>query len=233
MNLQKDLIQHIAVLTVAPGYLNFDEERSSRILHVGLEETKLLLRDCMGILAVEDTAGEQDIFTAAVKGGALLKQYADVFHTAGERIDALAHTRWNDDLAARYAIDPVISELDEFLGGEHWYEIDRARLIRFPDGTFYRNCSRVCVNFMSNWHCASMFFSDEMTDCVLGRLEERFGMTGEVVSVREFDPPKDFLWRARAFAPQSPQSMINYWEAVLPGARRIRIRQMVNHVQQA
>lgn len=235
MNVQKDLIQHIAVLTVAPGYLNFNERRSSDILHVGLEETRLLLRDCLGVLTVEDTSGDTDVFAAARGGGGalapVLDRYAQVFRQAGEHIGRILQTRWKDDLEARYAIDPVISELDEFLSGEHWYEIDNAQMIRFRDGTFYLNCSRVCVNFMSNWHCASMFFSDEVAQCVLDRLEERFRMAGEIVPARSFDPPKDYLWRARTFAPQSPQSMINYWEAMLPGSRKIRIRQMVNQVQ--
>lgn len=232
MNLQKDLIQHIAVLTVAPGYLNFADPRSSGILHVGLEETQQLLRDCLGILAVEDTAEDTDIFQRVGRGREpALRQYAEVFRTVYERIGALLHEEWKDDLAARYAIEPAISELDSFLSGEHWYDIDRAMLLAFPNGSFYRNCSKVCVNCMTNWHCASLFFSPELARCTRSILRERFQIEGAPLSVSELDPPKDYLWRARTYAPQSPQSMINYWEAVLPGSRRVRIRQMVSQTQ--
>lgn len=231
MNLQKDLIQHIVVLTVAPGYLNFSEPRSSEILRVGLEETKLLLRDCLGILAVEDTAGGEDIFqTIQTSAGApaVLGRYARTFREASERIDGIRGARWEDDLDARSAIEPVVSDLDGFLGGEHWYDVEQARLIRRADGWFYQNCSKVCLNFISNWHCASLLFSDEAVECVLGQLRERFGIEGDVVPVSEFDPPNDYLWRARTYAPQTPQSLINYWAAMLPGARRMRIKQLVD-----
>lgn len=232
MNLQKDLIQHIAVLTVAPGYLNFSEPRSSDILHVGLEETKQMLRDCLGILAAEDTGSGLDIFEEAEAARQpVLRRYAQVFREACQGMDALRDVRWKDDLEARYDIDPVISGLDAFLGAEHWYEIDHAQLIRFSDGTFYCDCSRSYANFVTNWRCASMFSTQELVECVCGALAERFGKEGEAVSASSFDPPKDFLWRARTYAPQSPQSMINYWEAVLPGARRVRIKQMVGQVK--
>lgn len=231
MNLQKDLIQHIAVLTVAPGYLNFDDPRSSQILHVGLDETRLLLLHCLSILAAEDAADAPKLFqTAGQIAPPVLSRYAQAFRLAAERINGLSSVVWNDDLDARYALDPVISDLDLFLGGEHWYDVDRARLIRFPDGTYYQNCARVCVSSMSNWHRASLFFSDETVRCALDRLEARFGLTGEAVPVAHFDPPMDYLWRARTYAPQSPQSMINYWEALLPGARRVRIKQLVSQV---
>lgn len=231
MNLQKDLIQHIAVLTVAPGYLNFQESRSSQILHVGLDETRLLLLHCLSILAAEDAADAPKLLqTAGETVPPVLLRYARAFRLAAERISGLSSVVWNDDLDARYALDPVISDLDLFLGGEHWYDVDQARLIRFPDGKYYRSCSRVCVSSTPNWHRASFFFSDEAVCCTLDRLEAHFGLKGKAAPVSTLDPPRDYLWRARTYAPQSPQSMINYWEALLPGARRVRIKQLVSQV---
>lgn len=236
MNLQKDLIQHIAVLTVAPGYLNFAQRRSTEILHMGLAETKLLLRDCLGILAVEDTAGGVDVFCpewGAVRGAQspVLGRYAQAFRLTAQRIDAAAETCWSSAEDAAADLEEVAGDLDAFLGGEHWYDVDHAQLIRFPDGTFYQNCSRFFPNRMGNWHCASVFPAGEVVQCVVERLKGLYNMTGEAVSVLEFDPPRDYLWRARTYAPQSPQSLINYWEAMLPGARRIRIKQLVNQQQ--
>lgn len=235
MNLQKDLIQHVAVLTVAPGYLNFEQQRSTDILHMGLSETRLLLRDCLGILAVEDTAGGSDVFrsawSASRQGDAVLGRYARVFRQAAERIDAALDIQWDSEAEARCDLELVVGKLDAFLGAEHWYDVDQARLIRFTDGTFYQNCSRFCPNRMTNWHCASVFPGDEVAQCVLGRLKSRYGLTGEAVSVLEYDPPRDYLWRARTYAPQGPQSLINYWEAMLPGSRRMRIKQLVNQQQ--
>lgn len=229
MNLQKDLIQHISVLTVAPGYLNFAMPRSSNIVHVGLEELQLLLRDCMGVLAVEPAEEVEDLLsrTGEEQPPALAGHFR-MFREVSARADELLHTSWQDDLSARDDIESVIGELDAFLSREHWYELDRARLIRMPGGVYYHNCSPAGANLLSNWHCASLFFSEESADAVCGTLYTRFGLEGEVVPVSEFDPPKDYLWRARTYAPQSPQSMINYWEAVLPGSRRVRIRQMVD-----
>lgn len=236
MNLQKDLIQHIAVLTVAPGYLNFEQRRSTDILHMGLSETKLLLRDCLGILAVEDTASGVDVFCPAwadSRGAEspVLDRYGQMFRLAAERIDGALETVWDNETDAACDLEVVVSELDAFLSKEHWYDVEHAQLIRFPDGTFYQNCSRFFPNHMGNWHRASVFPNDEVVACVTQRLKWLYGMTGEGVSVLEFDPPRDYLWRARTYAPQSPQSLINYWEAMLPGARRVRIRQLVNQQQ--
>lgn len=236
MNLQKDLIQHIAVLTVAPGYLNFAQRRSTDVLHMGLSETKLLLRDCLGILAVEDTAGASDVFRWAWAAGgqeadAVLNRYAQAFRQAAERIDASLNIRWNNETDALCDMERVMGDLDSFLAREHWYDVDQARLICFPDGTFYQNCSRFCPNRMANWHCASVFPGGEVAQCVLDRLKSRYSLTGTAVPLVDYDPPRDYLWRARTYAPQGPQSLINYWEAMLPGSRRLRIKQMVNQQQ--
>lgn len=230
MNVQKDLIQHIAVLTVAPGYLNFRQPRSSEILHVGLYETKLLLRDCLSIMAVESKGGGRDVFQCAAAVPALAP-YAKRFGETIAQIDELAGQIWDDDLDARYALEPVITELDAFLSAEHWYEEGQARLIQSADGSFYSERSTARINFIPNWRCASLFFSNEVADCVRQRLWQRGHRNTEPVPLLSLAPPEGYLWMARTYAPQSPQNLINYWEAMLPGARKVRIRQMVSRQQ--
>jgi len=228
MNLQKDLIQHIAVLTVAPSYLNFGRPRSSAILHVGLDETRLLLRDCLSIMAVE--ARGRDVFRSA---GAVpaLAPYASLFREASEQIAGLMEQTWDDDLDARCALEPVVSALDGFFSAEHWYDMGHARLIQSTEGTFYADRSPARANFNPNWRCASLFFSDEVADCVRQALWERDHRNTEPVPLLSLAPPEGYLWMARTYAPQSPQNLINYWEAMLPGARMVRIRQMVSQQQ--
>lgn len=228
MNLQKDLIQHIAVLTVAPSYLNFSQPRSSEILHVGLEETKLLLRDCLGIMAVE--ARGRDVFRSAGTMPALAP-YAALFRETSEQIAGLMEQTWDDDLDARRALEPVVSGLDAFLSTEHWYDMGYARLIQSAEGAFYSDRSPTRVNYIPNWRCASLFFTDEVTDCVRETLWKRDHRNTEPVPLLSLAPPEGYLWMARTYAPQSPQNLINYWEAMLPGARKARIRQMVNQQQ--
>lgn len=228
MNLQKDLIQHIAVLTVAPGYLNFTRPRSSEIIHVGLEETKLLLRDCLSIMAVE--ARGREVFRAAEAVPALAP-YARLFRKTAEQIDVLKQQTWEDDLDARYALDPVITELDAFFSEEHWYDMSYAHLIQSAEGAFYSDRSPARVNFIPNWRCASLFFTEEVSDYVRKALWKRDRRNTEPVPLLSLAPPDGYLWMARTYAPQSPQNLINYWEAMLPGARKARIRQMVNQQQ--
>lgn len=228
MNLQKDLIQHIAVLTVAPSYLNFGQPRSSEILHVGLEETRLLLRDCLGIMAVEHRG--RDAFRAAAAIPALAP-YAERFRETSERFAELMEQTWDDDLDARCALEPVVSELDAFFSAEHWYDMGYARLIQSAEGAFYSDRSPSRVNFIPNWRCASLFFSDEVADYVRQALWQRDRRNTEPVPLLSLAPPQGYLWMARTYAPQSPQNLINYWEAMLPGARKARIRQMVSRHQ--
>lgn len=230
MNAQKDLIQHIAVLTVAPSYLNFNDPRSSEILHVGLEETKILLRDCLGIMAVADRGRGRDLFRTAEMVPALAP-YARLFRASTQMIDELTEQIWDDDLDARYALDPLVSTLDTFLNEEHWYDMGYAHLIQSADGAFYSDRSPVRVNFVPNWRCASLFFKEDLVDCVRQSLWERERRNTEPVPLLSLAPPEGFLWMARTYAPQNPQNLINYWEAMLPGARKIRIRQMVSQQQ--
>ena len=230
MNAQKDLIQHIAVLTVAPSYLNFTQPRSSEILHVGLEETKILLRDCLGIMAVEDRIRGRDVFQAA-EAVPVLAPYARLFREATQKIDELTKQIWDDDLDARYALEPLVSPLDAFLSEEHWYDMGCAHLIQSTEGAFYSDRSPVRVNFVPNWRCASLFFKEEIVDCVRQSLWEREHRNTEPVPLLSLAPPEGYLWMARTYAPQNPQNLINYWEAMLPGARKIRIRQMVSQQQ--
>lgn len=228
MNSQKDLIQHIAVLTVAPSYLNFAQPRSSAIIHVGLEETRLLLRDCLGIMAVE-TRG-RDVFRSAGAKPALTT-YANLFRKTSEQMARLMERTWDNDLDARCDLEPVVSGLDAFFSDEHWYDMGYARLIRSTEGTFYADRSETRVNYIPNWRCASLFFSDEVTDCVRETLWKRDHRNTEPVPLLSLAPPEGYLWMARTYAPQSPQNLINYWEAMLPGARTARIRQMVSQQQ--
>lgn len=228
MNLQKDLIQHIAVLTVAPSYLNFARPRSSEILHVGLDETRLLLRDCLGIMAVEPRG--RDVYRSAGTVPALVP-YAELFQDVSEQIDALMNQTWDDDLDARSALEPVVCALDDFLSAHHWYDMGYARLIQSAEGTFYCDRSPSRVNFIPNWRCASLFFTDEVTDSARQTLWTRDRRNTEPVPLLSLAPPEGYLWMARTYAPQSPQNLINYWEAMLPGARQVRIRQMVNQQQ--
>lgn len=232
MNLQKDLIQHIAVLTVAPSYLNFAQPRSSEILHVGLEETRLLLRDCLAIMAVEDRGWGRDMFLAAetIPG---LARYAQVFRETAGRMDALCARSWDNELDARCALESVVSPLDAFLSEEHWYNMGFAHLIQSAEGSFYSDRSPVRVNFVPNWRCASLFFTQEVADCVRQSLWEKDRRRTEAVPLLSLAPPQGYLWMARTYAPQNPQNLINYWEAMLPGARKVRIRQMVSQQQHA
>lgn len=230
MNVQKDLIQHIAVLTVAPGYLNFDQPRSSEIIHVGLEETKVLLRDCLGIMAVEDRGWGLDLFRRAEAQPALAP-YARLFREATEQIDELAGQTWDNEMDAHTALEPLVNELDSFLCAEHWYDMGYARLIQSAEGAFYSDRSPVRVNYIPNWHCASLFFSQEVADHVRQALLQRDRRNTEAVPLLSLAPPQGYLWMARTYAPQSPQNLINYWEAMLPGARKLRIRQMVSRQQ--
>lgn len=228
MNVQKDLIQHIAVLTVAPGYLNFAQPRSSEIIHVGLAETKQLLTECLRIMAVED--GGRDVFRAA-GACSVFEPYAKAFRCAADQIEAVDGQIWDDDLDARYALEPIVNPLDSFLSAEHWYDMGYARLIQSADGAFYSDRSPVRVNFNPNWRLASLFFSADVADCVREMLWQRERRNTEPVPLLSLAPPQGYLWMARTYAPQSPQNLINYWEAMLPGARRVRIRQMVNQQQ--
>lgn len=228
MNLQKDLIQHVAVLTVAPSYLNFARPRSSEILHVGLEETRLLLRDCLSIMAVEPRG--RDVFQTAGTIPALAP-YAELFQDVSEQIIGLMGQTWDDDLDARCALEPVVCGLDEFLSGQHWYDMGYARLIQSAEGTFYSDRSPSRVNFSPNWRLASLFFTDDVTDSVRQTLWTLDRRNTEPVPLLSLAPPEGYLWMARTYAPQSPQNLINYWEAMLPGARKARIRQMVNQQQ--
>lgn len=230
MNAQKDLIQHIAVLTVAPSYLNFNDSRSSEILHVGLEETKVLLRDCLDIMTVGDRSRGRDVFRTAEAVPALAP-YARLFRESTQTINELTKQIWDDDLDARYALEPLVSALDAFLNEEHWYDMGYAHLIQSADGAFYSDRSPVRVNFVPNWRCASLFFQEEVVDCVRQSLWERERRNTEPVPLLSLAPPEGYLWMARTYAPQNPQNLINYWEAMLPGARKIRIRQMVSQQQ--
>lgn len=232
MNVQKDLIQHIAVLTVAPSYLNFAQPRSSEILHVGLEETKLLLRDCLAIMTVEDRTWGRDVFQAAETVPALAP-YARVFRDAAEQIDILTTLSWDNDLSVRRALETVVNPLDTFLSQEHWYNMGFAHLIQSAEGAFYSDRSPVRVNFVPNWRCASLFFTQELADCVRQALWQKDHRNTEPVPLLSLAPPQGYLWMARTYAPQSPQNLINYWEAMLPGARKVRIRQMVSQQQHA
>lgn len=228
MNQQKDLIQHVAVLTVAPSYLNFSIPRSSRIMHIGLQETAALGWDCLRIMAAADR--RTDAFRCA-RDVSVLAPYAQAFQEMEERINSLLGQVWEDDLDVRCAVEPAISDLDAFLSAEHWYDMGYARLIQSADGSFYTDRSPGRVNFVSNWQCASLFFSDEVADYVCQTLRRRTGRDTEPVPLLSLAPPDDYLWMARTYAPQTPQSLINYWEAMLPGARRARIRQMVSQQQ--
>lgn len=228
MNQQKDLIQHIAVLTVAPSHLNFSMPRSSGIMHIGLQETTVLMRDCLRIMAAEDR--RTDVFRCA-RDVPALAPYALAFRETTERISGLIGQVWEDDLDVRCAVEPVISDLDAFLSAEHWYDMSHAWLIRSADGSFYSDRSPRRVNFVSNWQCASLFFSDEVTSCVCEALHRHSARGAEPVPLLSLAPPDDYLWMARTYAPQTPQNLINYWEAMLPGARRARIRQMVSQQQ--
>lgn len=230
MNAQKDLIQHIAVLTVAPSYLNFNDPRSSEILHVGLEETKVLLRDCLDIMTVGDRSRGRDVFHTAETVPALAP-YARLFRESTQTVNELTKQIWDDDLDARYALEPLVSTLDAFLNEEHWYDMGYAHLIQSADGAFYSDRSPVRVNFVPNWRCASLFFKEEIADCVRQSLWERERRNTEPVPLLSLAPPEGYLWMARTYAPQNPQNLINYWEAMLPGARKIRIRQMVSQQQ--
>lgn len=232
MNLQKDLIQHITVLTVAPSYLNFAQPRSSEILHVGLEETKLLMRDCLAIMAVEDRTWGRDVFQAA-ESIPVLARYARAFREAAEQIDALAAQSWDNELDARCALESVVSPLDAFLSGEHWYNMGFAHLIQSAEGAFYSDRSPIRANFVPNWRCASLFFTQEVADCVRQTLWQKDRRSTEPVPLLSLAPPQGYLWMARTYAPQNPQNLINYWEAMLPGARKVRIRQMVSRQQHA
>lgn len=225
MNVQKDLIQHIAVLTVAPGYLNFAQPRSSEIIHVGLAETRQLVMECLRIMAVEDE--ERDVFQAAGECPAL-EPYVRTFRCAVDQIEAADGQIWDDDLDARCALEPIVNTLDSFLSAEHWYDMGYARLIQSTDGAFYSDRSPARVNFNPNWRLASLFFSDGVADCVREILWQRDRRNTEPIPLLSLAPPQGYLWMARTYAPQSPQNLINYWEAMLPGARKVRIRQMVN-----
>ena len=160
-----------------------------------------------------------------------LAPYVKRFGETIQQIDELAGQVWDDDLDARCALAPVISELDGFLSAEHWYEESRACLIQSAEGSFYSERSPARINFIPNWRCASLFFSHEVADCVRQRLWQKGHRNTEPVPLLSLAPPEGYLWMARTYAPQSPQNLINYWEAMLPGARKVRIRQMVSRQQ--